>query len=1147
MSNTEPSSLSAARTEQHRYVNLKLAALGQPVSVVTAEADFMALAGPLVRNHFEKDERFGWPLCAVDTRIQSFLDSYLRDVCPEGAPLIPRRSLVLDRAGLGRTLSLPPDGDLFASPYVTSYRVAQGVLHNPKNDRRTTKGVFHVAEGGLPIPLDKQAVPKRTFAIMLAAAFAPPSDLLTLPFTAGQAPTAQVFVSLLMRPLVCPATDRDPEKKMEVRFFAPGTLVSNLDFVESIFGNGGDPFLAENDAALDAAGWSGHTGCVILAPHLVGLKKKDVGLPHFDQASTRQRRDGMCYREESELYNGGSAFKITCRDSRGVIVTIIADNYYGYCKKEVKTQISYAANLFGACEEEHSGGVLAYPSYVLGNALSDPRALDLKPTTFAQALALLGERALPNPGGYAVDKHYRDLVYVPENAQFAVRDASVRWSDAGGEQRLTLRPGEVYMLPSGYTVRLEKHPQVSTWRLIGARAEGVLCHKPCTVSGGGKSEISKSLRPMIHLASVYVREFQRDFERVAEIVNKDFSNCYKQRGTADRASRPLLSSARSLGSVVKLLTPSDEYSDEYNDWLRALPQTIRELVFIVKRHYRAEWGEDFQSHFSVDSVNGYAGHELKFEDQRLLTSQLRVGFEPGTSMWRMHKLRPDFYPSQKVQVEDDITASVVVPRDRVNSLSPEYANQSVKIVQNCEEYLFQRPDDATHRGFDAQAESDMATPGTFITNFEPLTQGDALKMVEQVAELDRFTPPMKALFTEFVRSPRTEFVVSSAHARLVGGKPSKNPRYLQRRPDRVEHREAYIAEVGTRLDRELPGDEPLLKVVGAVLAGRRANRGQPEIGLPPLAAFNPIHYQEIPELFMDYLSSLTGKSPSTTGFGSEGALTKGPFNALWPVVDMNNALVSAILTGYGGFTSAAGCVGPDYRVDHDVSMVVPEIWCRMSVREREADYLIAHGHLEKLQDFEHDGRPVLASRLGYRITARFVEHFLARMFQSPNAVFTEAMLRPEKQDLEAFVAGIDAIVETQTRVAKSYFEDGSVEGACPPLKALLNVMVHGSHDGMGSEHPTFRAMFSRESLLRSAWYQERLVTKQIRDVALWKRHGEALEQAALLAHQWPEDLSVRRQLVVRELARVRSERYLDELVGTLGADPFHGQQMSFVR
>ena len=55
---------------------------------------------------------------------------------------------------------------------------------------------------------------------------------------------------------------------MEVRFFVPGNLVSNLDFVESIFGNAGDPLLPENDAALDTEHWTGHTGCVILAPHL---------------------------------------------------------------------------------------------------------------------------------------------------------------------------------------------------------------------------------------------------------------------------------------------------------------------------------------------------------------------------------------------------------------------------------------------------------------------------------------------------------------------------------------------------------------------------------------------------------------------------------------------------------------------------------------------------------------------------------------------------------------------------------------------------------------------------------------------------------------------------------------------------------------
>ena len=56
--------------------------------------------------------------------------------------------------------------------------------------------------------------------------------------------------------------------------------------------------------------------------------------------------------------------------------------------------------------------------------------------------------------------------------------------------------------------------------------------------------------------------------------------------------------------------------------------------------------------------------------------------------------------------------------------------------------------------------------------------------------------------------------------------------------------------------------------------------------------FRPIHYLELPELFIDFIVSVTGKSPSTTGAGSEGALTKAPFNAVLPIHDLNAALVS---------------------------------------------------------------------------------------------------------------------------------------------------------------------------------------------------------------------------------------------------------------
>ncbi len=114
----------------------------------------------------------------------------------------------------------------------------------------------------------------------------------------------------------------------------------------------------------------------------------------------------MCWRDENELYNDGNAFKLVCRDERGVMVTIIADNYFGYCKKEVKTQISFAANLYGICEEEHAGGAIAFPAYVLGQQFYAGRTVLTKKVTFTEAMRWLGDRVEIQPEGYAMDRQY---------------------------------------------------------------------------------------------------------------------------------------------------------------------------------------------------------------------------------------------------------------------------------------------------------------------------------------------------------------------------------------------------------------------------------------------------------------------------------------------------------------------------------------------------------------------------------------------------------------------------------------------------------------------------------------------------------------------------------------------------------------------
>ena len=1131
-----------AREKVQLYINLKLASSGQPTCIPKNVEHFFGLSRDLLRSYREKNRLLSNYQCPIDRRIQDFLGRYLDDNEQEEIPILPGHTFVLDRHGVARELSIPYGKDEFHSDIVSSYRVAQGVLHNPASDRRTTEGSFHIAEGGLPIPGDKKAVPKRTFARMLKHALNPPADLLRIPFTADLPEPARMFVSLMLRPVVCPEIPgKDAEKTMEIHFLAPGNLVSNLDFVESIFGNGGNPYLAEFDSALDVEHWTGTTGCAILAPHLVGITKKDAGLPHASEASNRQKHDGMYWEREDELYNEGQAFKLTARDETGVIVTLLADNYFGYCKKEVKTQIGYSANLFGLAEEEHSGGALAFPRRNHGEEYGvDSRTYTTPGYSFEDVVERCGELMDLQPEGYGIDRKYQQIIYVPQKVRMDLNAQTIMWEKDGETQTIPLKPERIYLQPNGYKVEMKKHPGAPSWRLVGMDAEGTFCHKPSTVSGGGKSEISKSLNDAVIYRPLFIDDLQKDLLQVEEIFNRDYTTRFKAGfESEDRdATRKPLSAERSLGSVIKLLTPTSSYTDEYNNWLASISPRILALVFLIKRFYRTQWGDDWKSHLSVDEVDGAPAHELKLDGRNIVASYLRVGFDRD-GKWRTFKLRQDYIATEKVQMEDDISASVVVPASCISNCGPEIAaDRSIKLVKNCEYRLFQRPDDAIHPGFDRQTELDMSRPGNFIANFEPLDHGQLASLVENVHTFYQFSPPMRKLLKKaFVE--QSAYVVSSAHPRIVNGAPSKNPRYLQVRPDLVRPERKYLAEVSSRLKRKLGPVAPICHPVDAVLTGRRNN--PPEQGIRSLAVYNPIHYQELPELFMDFVCSLTGKSPSTTGAGSEGALTKGPFNALRPTADLNNALVSFILTGYAGFSSSAGYVGPHVRVDHDISLLIPEIWARLSPEERDPAYLIGHGYLERLDDFEYNGKPVLASRLGYRITQHFVHGFMGKIFDKPDAVFTDEILKPEIQDMAAYVDGINNITESHQRVALRYLEDGSIEDACPPLQALLIIMATGKYAGLDVHHPEFRAMFTRENLLAADWYKERLEVKQSRDARLWEKHIASLQ--SFLDNEQYADEAVRLGIDDRlEMARGRLESvsspdYLESLVGTLGADP----------
>jgi hypothetical protein len=151
------------------------------------------------------------------------------------------------------------------------------------------------------------------------------------------------------------------------------------------------------------------------------------------------------------------------------------------------------------------------------------------------------------------------------------------------------------------------------------------------------------------------------------------------------------------------------------------------------------------------------------------------------------------------------------------------------------------------------------------------------------------------------------------------------------------------------------------------------------------------------------------------------------------------------------------------------------------------------------------------------------------------------MLRPEKQDFEAYVDGIKNIVEAQQRVAKIYFEDGSIEHACPPLRALLHIMAHGNYEGKTADHPEIRILFGHDTIVQSDWYAGRLETQAKIDRKLWTRHVESLSAFQEKENYRDEirrlNIAGRLRVAQKRMREIEREGYVKSLRGHLGADP----------
>ena len=90
-------------------------------------------------------------------------------------------------------------------------------------------------------------------------------------------------------------------------------------------------------------------------------------------------------------------------------------------------------------------------------------------------------------------------------------------------------------------------------------------------------------------------------------------------------------------------------------------------------------------------------------------------------------------------------------------------------------------------------------------------------------------------------------------------------------------------------------------------------------------------------------------------------------------------------------------------------------------------------------------------------------------------------------------------------------------------------------------HPEIRSLFTRESMLASSWYAERLKARQTADIKLWDRHVRSLKAFIAKANYAEEavrlGVSDRLTKAQKSLEMVRSADYQKRLSGTIGVQP----------
>lgn len=101
-------------------------------------------------------------------------------------------------------------------------------------------------------------------------------------------------------------------------------------------------------------------------------------------------------------------------------------------------------------------------------------------------------------------------------------------------------------------------------------------------------------------------------------------------------------------------------------------------------------------------------------------------------------------------------------------------------------------------------------------------------------------------------------------------------------------------------------------------------------------------------------------------------------------------------------------------------------------------------------------------------------------------------------------------------------------------------MAYGNYNGKDLSDPELRKEFDRDYVLQTDWYKGRLKLKQKRDVAFLKNQIQYLENFKENPINWrlveKMDINHRIEKAKMRLSYVESEKYINDITGTIGAD-----------